>query len=409
MANDSHPRPAAREGRARAASISQFSILKSQFRLAPIALLTLLVLTSCFENPVKESMEIVFERDGTALVRVDVEVAREGATPEMTARLEQIRAELLDGRDAWSRRFERVRPKAESFGWDKDQGKLWRTTRIARINPDELGTLYYDTSVQFRYHEEGGYGELTIFTGASQRATRDQARQFNEAADEWSRAVARYYRALDELYRYTASYPDRAEGMFAIIFADELGGEKPNGDDGAAGEGGDAAPPRGEGGGALAVTEEERALAERVVKALEDGGDAQGWAQGREISADELARLVCDPFPAELLLRFEGEVEEYEGFVLESDRRSVRVERKGLMEALGAMRGKWASPDPFHEMLDRAKAGDTAPQFSIAEFLSKPRTSSPPSDWREVRAALDKALKPVGTYRVKWLMKRSPN
>jgi hypothetical protein len=409
MANDSHFPRAGRVESARASAISQFSILNSQFRLTPIVLAALLLLTSCFENPLKETMEIVFERDGKALVRVDVEVAREGQTPEANQRLEQLRAELLDGRDAWARRFERVKAEDESFAWDKEQGKLRHMTRMARIKPDELGNLFYDTSVQFRYHEDGGYGELTIFTGASQRATRDQARQFNEAADEWSRAVARYYRALDELYRYTATYPDRAEGIFAIVFTEEEGGEKPKGDVDAAAGGSAAAPPRDEDDPAQAVTEEEYALAERVVKALEDVFDAQGWAQGREISADELARLVNDPFPSELLLRFEGDVEEYEGFVLEGDRRSVRVERKGLMEALGAMRGKWASPDPFHEMLDRAKAGDAAPPFSLADFLSKPRTSSPPSDWREVRAALDSALKPVGTYRVRWLMKKSPN
>ena len=394
--------------RARSFFNFQFSIFHSR---ASLLLPACALLAACFETPVTEKMEVVFERDGTALVRVDVEVANEGATPEMNDRLEQIRAEMLDGRDAWSRRFERVRPKDESYSWDKVQGKLWRTTHTARIHPDELGNLFFDTSVQFRYHEDRGFAELAIFAGTSQRATRQQARQFDDAADDWSHAVARYYRSLDELYHYTASYPDRAEGMFAIVFAEELGDGKENVDaeGSGGGEGGEAAETPDDAGVTVEVTEEERALAERVVKALDDVVDAQGWARGRDLSADGLARLVNDPFPSDLVLRAEGDIEEYEGFILDPDRRGVHVERKGLMEALDAMRGKWAPPDPFHEMLDRVKAGDAAPPFSLAEFLAKPRVSSPPSDWREVRTALDKALKPVGTYRVKWLMRRAPN
>ena len=380
---------------------------RSRLRPALIALLALPLLGGCFEEAVQESMELAFQRDGTVQVRVDVVVAHEGATPAMEARLEQLRGELLDGRDPWARRFERLRPKDESFAWDKEQGKLRRATRVARVNPDDLEKLFLDTALQLRYHEDRGFAELAIFAGESQRATRDQVRQYGEAADEWSRAVARYYRALDELYRYAASYPDRAEGLFAVVF-DELGdGDGKDGEPAGDGAGmTDEERPPQEGDVVIVVTEEERELAMRVVRGLESILDAQGWAEGRDLSADELARLVNDPFPAELLVRPDGEIEEVEGFERDAEAGGVRVSRKGLLEALGAMRGRWASPDPFHELLDRAAEGDDALPIDYAAFAARPRSSAPPADWREVRAALDEALRPTGTYRVRWRMKR---
>jgi CHASE3 domain sensor protein len=92
----------------------QISIFNSRVTLVS---LVVLLLSGCFEEAVQESMEVTFERDGTVQVRVDVVVAHEGATPAMEQRLQQLRGELLDGRDAWARRFERVKPKGDSFGW----------------------------------------------------------------------------------------------------------------------------------------------------------------------------------------------------------------------------------------------------------------------------------------------------
>jgi hypothetical protein len=387
----------------------QISIFNSRVTLVS---LVVLLLSGCFEEAVQESMEVTFERDGTVQVRVDVVVAHEGATPAMEQRLQQLRGELLDGRDAWARRFERVKPKGDSFGWAREQGQLRSVTRIARMNPDDLEKLFFDTAIQLRYHEDRGYAELAIFAGASQRATRDQARQYDEAADEWSKAVSRYYRSLDELYGYTASYPERAEGMFAIVFEEIEDDDEPResaGDDAVAPppDRGDAQPSEGE--EVVVVTEEEHAMAMRVVEALEAVLDAQGWAGGRDLSADELARLVNDPFPADLLIRTGGEIEDVEGFVRDSEAGGVRVPRTGLLEALRSMRGKWASPDPFHELLDHLEQGDATRPIDLAAFLAKPRSASPPRDWREVRKALEKELKPVGTYRVRWVRRPQPD
>jgi hypothetical protein len=150
-------------------------------------------------------------------------------------------------------------------------------------------------------------------------------------------------------------------------------------------------------------------MAMRVVEALEAVLDAQGWAGGRDLSADELARLVNDPFPADLLIRTGGEIEDVEGFVRDSEAGGVRVPRTGLLEALRSMRGKWASPDPFHELLDHLEQGDATRPIDLAAFLAKPRSASPPRDWREVRKALEKELKPVGTYRVRWVRRPQPD
>jgi hypothetical protein len=114
---------------------------------------------------------------------------------------------------------------------------------------------------------------------------------------------------------------------------------------------------------------------------------------------------VNDPFPADLLIRTGGELEEVEGFVRDGETGAMRVERRGLAEALAAMRGRWASPDPFLEAIDESREGEDAP-FDLEAFLAKPRSSSPPADWREVRRSLDEALTPPGTYRVRWRVRR---
>ncbi|MGK2857778.1 MAG: hypothetical protein ACSLFQ_11290 [Thermoanaerobaculia bacterium] len=348
----------------------------------------MLLSAGCFETPVEERMEIVFDGDGTAIVRVDVALAEDAARPEMAQRLDAIRAEILDERDPWARRFESVHPKGESFTWEKSQGKLLHATRIARINQHDLGRLFFDTALQVSYTEIRGHAELSIFAGESQRASREQVRLWNETADGWSRAVARYYQAVGLLYRYAAAYPERAEALFAVVFESELAKE----------EFGELQ---------ASLNDEERVITDRVVAAIDDIVSAQ--TAGGELSADELARLVNDPFPADLLVKVDGEIDEIEGFARDPEGGGVRVVRKGLLEALDAMRSRWASPDPFHAMLDRWRLGDDAPPFDFDGFLAMPRNATPPEGWREVRAALDESLRPASTYRVRWQVKRRPN
>ena len=290
--------------------------------------------------------------------------------------------------EAWARRFEGVRPKAESFTWEKSQGKLVSATRIARINQQDLGRIFFDTALQVHYAEDLGYAELSIFAGASQRASREQARLWNDAADSWSRAVSRYYQAVNVLYRYMVAYPDRAEALFAVVFESELAKED-------------------FGELQASLNDEERLITDRVVAAIDEIVSAQN--EGGELSADELARLVNDPFQADLLVRVDGEIEEVEGFERDPEGAGVRVVRKGLLEALDSMRGRWASPDPFHAMLDRWRLGDGAPPFDFDGFLAAPRSANPPDGWREVRTALDASLRPEATYRVRWQVKKRQN
>ena len=89
-----------------------------------------------------------------------------------------------------------------------------------------------------------------------------------------------------------------------------------------------------------------------------------------------------------MLVKVDGEIDEIEGFVRDPEVEGVRVVRKGLLEALDAMRERWASPDPFHVMLDRWQLRDEAPPFDLGAFTAMPRTSSPQDGWKEVRDAL---------------------
>jgi hypothetical protein len=101
----------------------------------PLVLATsLLFLTACFDQPVRESVRIRFLPDGLAMVTSAVELdpqADSEQNPALERRLSDLRRDLLDGLDPWAKRFEAVEPAAERFTWEKHLGVLSGARRSA--------------------------------------------------------------------------------------------------------------------------------------------------------------------------------------------------------------------------------------------------------------------------------------
>jgi len=345
---------------------------------------TILILTSaillagCFETPVHERLEISFRDDAPMVVRAEVNFAEDPPEEAVRDRLRLVRQEYLDLRDPWTRRFERLDARYETYSWERSQGEPVRVARSATATPHRLSDLFYDTSVRAAYDERDGVADLALYAGASQRATREQEREFRDSVDQFSRDVTSYFRAMDAVYDYLDREPDRAVVVFAALVGEDGDWESPN--------------------------EDEAALLEQVTDATDRVMSVLATSPSRAWSFEEISSLVNDPFPAEVVILPAGEILELEGFERDEASGGIRVPRVSLWAAFESLRGRWLSPDPLVALVE---AGRTeGPSLSPETMASEARLSRPPGDWNEVRTELMSRLTPASTYRARWIVKR---
>jgi hypothetical protein len=342
--------------------------------------LAAIFLGGCFELPVDERMEISFEQDGVVTARVDVVFSQDPQRAEVRERLATVRQQYVDSRDPWTARFARTDPKHETYFTERAQGELVRVERSARINPDRIADLFFDTSVSVSHTERDGIAELSFYAGTSGRATKAQEREFHEVVESWSRDVTAYLQAMDDLYRYLDVHPDRATVVF-----NELVGPGP---DSSIGE----------------PNEEEIALLDPLSDAADRVTRILTAAEGRAYSFEEISMLVNDPFPSEVTIHPAGAILELEGFERIEGGESVRVPRASLWGAFDSLRDRWISPDPIVALVEKARV-ENVDHLSPQAFAEIPRRSNPPRHWTEVRDALEARLRNVSTFRVTWLVR----
>jgi len=191
--------------------------------LRPLVLATsLLLLASCFDPPVRESVRIRFLPDGLAMVTSSVELdplATSEKNPALERRLADLRRDLLDGLDLWARRFEAVEPAAERFTWEKHLGLLSGARRSAVLDgPGKLQGVFADTSLSVTYEIREGTAELTIVPGTPAQATRKQRKDLEELLGEWSADVAEYLAATADLYDWLEDNPTRTQACLMELF-----------------------------------------------------------------------------------------------------------------------------------------------------------------------------------------------
>ena len=347
----------------------------------------LILLVSCFDPPVKETLRLRFYPNGMAAVSNAVELdllAADGKNPALTRRMTDLRRELLAGLDPWAQRFEEVEPVSERLSWEKRVGLLYSARRSALIqDPASLRDLFSHTALSVSYTVgEDGLAELAIAPGVPSQATRRQRKDVERALDEWSGHVSEYLAATGDLYAWLEDNPTRAEPCLAQLFNDLIEESAEEGEE---------------------LSPEERKRIDRVQAAMEKVLDILVIPKGQDRSMDELSHLVYDPFPAPLTVQLPDAPLEVEGFEPSGKEDKVwKVDNPGLWAALRSLEGRWISPDLVQIYVDHK--GPDAKGLDLGALLDLPRTYTPSlPNSLEVKRAIEERLKPSASlYRAVW-------
>ncbi|HEX7184114.1 MAG TPA: hypothetical protein VF756_19950 [Thermoanaerobaculia bacterium] len=342
-----------------------------------------LLLSSCFEPPIDESLRLRFLPNGVVVLTSTVEFAglERQSNPALERRLAQTRQAVLEGWDPWSQRFAAIDPAAERFSWEKRLGELHKGTRSAAITePRDLAGFFRDTSIQVSYEIREGTAELVITPGTPTRATRKQRKEMERTVEDWTGRVAEYLAASEDLYRYLEDRPDRARPCFGVLFGELLSEtDKETLEE---------------------LFDPERKRVDRLSEAMAEVWDVLLVPKGTDHSLDEVSHLVYDPFPAPLTVRLPGApLEAPEGFAVDEKAQTLTAAGPGLWQALRSLEGRWISPDPLLLYVTRGGQSQKEP-MDLDEFLALPRRAARPSSSTEVRRAIEERLKPAPLYRV---------
>ena len=333
----------------------------------------LLLSAACgLRQPIKHTLWIEpEERSSHASITLVTEIVTDGGEPKsVLARVEAARAEILDGRDAWSARFAAIAPETERVAYEKTRGTLRRAERSASVDAAQLQRFFADTGITIQFSDAGDSHELAIYPPASARATRQQRERVMRALKIWSEDAQRYFRAMEHLYSYMDSQPHRAEALFsALLDSDPL------------------------------VNEEEIAYVTAVSVAMEEIINHMNAAQGDAFTIDEEFDLVFNAFPAEIFVRTPDVITALEGFE-KTDEKTVAITRRGIFDAIDALEGRWISPDPLSLLVRSDQAGRDMPAAS--DLAQMPRRASPAVTASEIEAEFARYFAPAQTYRVRW-------
>ena len=333
-----------------------------------------LLLGACgMRGPVASRVTIAPLNDPNRLsITVATDIESHTAGPAMEARVTEIREALLAGRDEWSPRFASVPAEAERIVIERKYGLLRHVEHSATIDPDDLQRFFSDTGMTLTLTRGEGWTELTIYPGASTRATRAQREHVEKTLAAWSQDAARYFNAVDRLYLFLAQHPQRAEGIFDMLLGDRQ------------------RPPN----------EEEQALVDTVTDAMDRLTQRLQADEADAITIDEEFDLVYSPFSAEMAVHTPRDITQFEHFEKRATDLAV-IHRAGILDAMSALEGRWLSPDPLAILL-RAGQTDDSKLPSPASVAALPRRSTPALTASEVQKAVIEELRPASVYRVRW-------
>jgi len=360
--------------------------MRSRSARLPVFFGLALLASACFETPVDESVQLRFLPNGSVVVTSTVAVMDETPSetnPALSRRLSEARQALIEGSDAWSRRFAGVQPVTERSSWEKILGVLRKSIHSAVLaEPKDFTALFGDTSLIVSYEiKEDGVAELVISPGPPGAATQSQRREVERTLDAWSESVARYLVTGGELYRYLDEHPERARACLGALFADQL-----------------SETDRGK---LPALTAEEKESSDRLQATMQEVWGVLTIPDGEDHTPDELSHLVDDPFPGRLTVRLPGApLEAPEGFTVGKDG-VLSVEGPGLWQALRALEGRWLSPDPLLLYMEHVRRSPDDP-FDLSALLRQKRRAEAAPGAKEVRSAIEERLRPAPVYRVLW-------
>jgi len=335
-----------------------------RFAIAAVAL----VLSACGIKPAVENrLSLVFYEDPS---RVHVNTSIHIDEPDnkvIAQRVDSLREAIAGNRDEWAMRFAGLNIDDERIVLDRRYGRVIGVERQTTIDRNELPKFFNDMSVTVSLLPNNGYTELTIIPGASSRATRQQRERVLATLHEWSREAAAYVDALSHLYEYLDANPERAQPAFTILLADR---------------------------DQKSVNDEEQALIEKVWTTADRLSERMRPKETDAYMVDEEFDLVFNPFPGEIVVvtpKIASGVENFD----KRDATTFVIPRRGLLDAVSSLEGKWVSPDPFA----MSAHGDPKPE----QLAKMPRRWSAVVTASEIEAAVSERLKPASVYRVRWV------
>ncbi len=377
----------------------------------------LLLLSGCFEEPVRDELTIRFQPGNVdphslseigllpceieLVTRIEPDEGR-GDNPNLQARVDERRRQILSGQDAWAARFTGLGAGSRHVGFDWEDGVLRQARRVARLDlaehPDALHQFFADTAVAVDSSAEHGRVELSLTPLAAGRANRRQRQLYDRFVGPWTDSLATYFRATSALYTYLDRHPGRARVTLGALLGDALDGEDA-----------DAYKQR--------LRPPEKPLVEAVDAAMDKAAEVLVIDQNEAYSINEISRLLFDPFPAHIRVIPGGPVIEAEGFEPDGSGQGEGGGRSGdeagvleirgfsLWEALESLQGRWLAPDPLllYVRLRGGIRGEPTPELTLDQIAARDRfaaTPSPSAD--EIRAAIEERLRPEPLYRVVW-------
>lgn len=327
-----------------------------------------LLLSACGVKPAVENrLSLVFYEDPSR-VHVNTSIHIEDPDNKVIAqRVDNLREAIAGNRDEWATRFSGLNIDNERVSVDRRYGRITDVERQTTIDRNELPKFFNDMSVTVSLLPNNGYTELTIIPGASTRATRQQRERVLATLHDWSTDAAAYVDALAHLYEYLDANPERAQPAFTILLADR---------------------------DQKSVNDQEQALIEKVWATADRLSDRLRPKETDAFMVDEEFDLVFNPFPGEIDVVTPKTASGIEGFD-KRDATTFIIPRRGLLDAISSLDGKWISPDP----LVMSIRGDPKPE----QLAKMPRHWSPLVTASEIEGAVSERLKPASVYKVRWV------
>lgn len=344
-----------------------------------LGLVLSLLLFSC-DPVVRRVVTLTFDAPGenvTIEATTTVDHNPKPGTPEF-AEAEEARAALRAERDDWSLRFAQAAPIAERVTFERSEGKIDSVDRRATVKVDDLQKFFYDTPVTITTTRGEGWIEMAVYAGASMRASPAQRRLADKVLAAYTGRAARYFEAVRTLYAYLDEKPQRAEPLFFEVFRDD--NDEP-----------------------MPMSDRERSATADVRQSLDALLDTDNIEPG--VNFDRLFDLVYNPFPAECKVIVKAAVLGAEGFE-KVDSETFAIRTSTALEAVGALEGRWISPDPL-AVFARSGKGDKASTLA-ASLAREHRHADPVVTRSELAAALVEKMRPAPRYRLRWVTKAGP-
>lgn len=337
-----------------------------------------LPILSCYEEPVRDHLHILFTPGRAIVVTAVRDIAPPSSAGDNQAvedRTDEARNALATGWDRWSRSFSELGAIADRNSIERHDGQPRRGIHSALLDSFRpVERLLGNEGLGAFYDETGRVRELQLHPAAAGQATRQQRTVLDASLTAWSKEVSAYLEAATALYAYLDEAPDRAAPCISHVF--EIHAEE-------------SGP----------LTDHEDDLVRELKPTMERVADVLLIDTGQAYSLNELSRLVFDTFQGRLTLTLDGPIIELEGFV----EGGGFIERPpvSLWNSFEGMVGQWLDPDLVTALV-RPGPDEFQPEPDPVVFASLGRRWAPAPDAAAVETELRNRLQPEPLYLVRW-------